>query len=259
MTSSVQKFPHDSLGTVNRLKKKGVVHMIGNKSLVWIGVCLTVTIFIAGCTSPSAPAPIQTQAPTTVIQTIPPTTLEATTVPVNTTVVTPKPTETIVEKEILHDTGTLTTESYKTYDFKEMGFKFVYPGDKFRITIKAEKPILGYALNTEQASQLQGLGLIPHYETYSTKVQWGLIDPSFVLEKATNSTEEFIYGDYVDYRYDGIRYVEIIKTKGEVHPLTYVVDGRWMSYDPVYDNVPPFTYEITITKTGGPTKQSFDF
>jgi hypothetical protein len=231
--------------------------MIGNKSLKWIGVCLIVTIFIAGCASPSAP--VQTPAPTTVIQTVPPTTSEAPLVPVTTTVVTTQTTEAAVEKEILHDTGILTTKTYKTYDFKDLGFKFIYPGDKFRITIKAEKPVLGYALNTEQATGLQGSQLIPHYESYSKKVQWGLIDPSFVLEKATSSTGEFIYGDYIEYRSDGDKYVAMNKTKGEVHPLTYVIDGRWMSYDPVYDNVQTFTYEITITKTGGPTKQSFDF
>jgi hypothetical protein len=231
--------------------------MIGNKSLKWIGVCLIVTIFIAGCASPSAP--VQTPAPTTVIQTVPPTTSETTIVPVTTTVVTTQTTEAAVEKEILHDTGILTTKTYKTYDFKDLGFKFIYPGDKFRITIKAEKPVLGYALNTEQATGLQGSQLIPHYESYSKKVQWGLIDPSFVLEKATSSTGEFIYGDYIEYRSDGDKYVAMNKTKGEVHPLTYVIDGRWMSYDPVYDNVQTFTYEITITKTGGPTKQSFDF
>jgi hypothetical protein len=168
-------------------------------------------------------------------------------------------TEAVVEKEILYDTGILTTKTYKTYDFKDLGFKFIYPGDKFRITIKAEKPVLGYALNSEQATGLQGSQLIPHYESYSKKVQWGLIDPSFVLEKATNSTGEFIYGDYVEYRYEGDKSIAMNKTKGEVHPLTYVVDGRWMSYDPVYDNIQTFTYEITITKTGGPTKQSFDF
>ena len=233
--------------------------MIDNKLLIWAGVCLIVTMVIAGCASPSAPAPVQTPAPTTVIQTIPPTMTEATTVPVTTTVVPTQPTEAVVEKEILHDTGILTTKTYKTYDFKGMGFKFIYPGDKFRITIKAEKPVLGYALNTEQAGGLQGSQLIPHYESYSTKVQWGLIDPSFVLEKATNSSGEFVYGDYVEYRYDGDKYIAMNKTKGEVHPLTYVVDGRWMSYDPVYDNVQTFNYEITITKTGGPTEQSFDF
>ena len=101
--------------------------------------------------------------------------------------------------------------------------------------------------------------LIPHYESYSKNIQWGLIDPSFVLEKATNSTGEFIYGDYIEYRYDDGKYVAMNKTKGEVHPLTYVVDGRWMSYDPVYENVQAFAYEITITKTGGPTEQSFNF
>ena len=60
-----------------------------------------------------------------------------------------------------------------------------------------------------------------------------------VLEKATGTTKEF--------------------TIENVGPLTYVVDGRWMSYDSAYDNVQPFTYEITIVKTGGPTQQSFNF
>jgi hypothetical protein len=233
--------------------------MIGDRFLIWAGVCLIVTMVIAGCVSPSTPAPVQTPAPTTAIQTVLPTTIAATTVPVKTAVMTTKPIEAFVEKEILHDTGILTTKTFKTYDFKDMGFKFIYPGDKFRITIKAEKPVMGYALNTEQATGLQGSQLIPHYESYSKKVQWGLIDPSFVLEKATNSTAEFVYGDYIEYRYDDGNYVAMNKTKGEVHPLTYVVDGRWMSFDPVYDNVQNFNYEITITKTGGLTKQSFDF
>jgi hypothetical protein len=233
--------------------------MIGDRFLIWAGVCLIVTMVIAGCVSPSTPAPVQNPAPTTAIQTVLPTTIAATTVPVKTAVMTTKPIEAFVEKEILHDTGILTTKTFKTYDFKDMGFKFIYPGDKFRITIKAEKPVMGYALNTEQATGLQGSQLIPHYESYSKKVQWGLIDPSFVLEKATNSTAEFVYGDYIEYRYDDGNYVAMNKTKGEVHPLTYVVDGRWMSFDPVYDNVQNFNYEITITKTGGLTKQSFDF
>jgi hypothetical protein len=233
--------------------------MIGDRFLIWAGVCLIVTMVIAGCVSPSTPAPVQTPAPTTAIQTVLPSTIAATTVPVKTALMTTKPIEAFIEKEILHDTGILTTKTFKAYDFKDMGFKFIYPGDKFRITIKAEKPVMGYALNTEQATGLQGSQLIPHYESYSKKVQWGLIDPSFVLEKATNSTAEFVYGDYIEYRYDDGNYVAMNKTKGEVHPLTYVVDGRWMSFDPVYDNVQNFNYEITITKTGGPTKQSFDF
>lgn len=233
--------------------------MTGKKSLLWAVVCLVVTIIVAGCTSPSAPVPVQTPVPTTAIQTVLPTASETPTVSVTTAVITTIPAESVVEKEILYDTGILTTKTYKTYDFKEMGFKFIYPGDKFRISIKAEKPVLGYALNTEQATGLQGSQLIPHYESYSKKVQWGLIDPSFVLEKATNSTGEFIYGDYIEYRYDAGNYVAMNKTKGEVHPLTYVVDGRWMSFDPAFDNVQSFSYEITITKTGGPTKQSFDF
>jgi PBP1b-binding outer membrane lipoprotein LpoB len=51
--------------------------MIGNESLIGIGICLIVTIFIAGCASPSTPAPVQTLAPATVIPTLPPVTSEA--------------------------------------------------------------------------------------------------------------------------------------------------------------------------------------
>ena len=135
--------------------------MIRNKSLMCIGVCLILTIFIAGCASPSASPPLPTASPTAVIQTISTVTVEVTTVPVTTSVVTKQITESVVEKEILRDKGILTTKTYKTYDFKDLGFKFIYPGDKFRISIKAEKPVLGYALNTEQATGLQGSQLDP--------------------------------------------------------------------------------------------------
>jgi hypothetical protein len=249
--------------TVIRFEQKGFDYMIDNKTPTLIGVLLIAAIFIAGCASPSGSAPVQTVVPTTVQTPLPAKGMETPLVTavttLKTTTVTIAPVQTSAEKEILHETGILTTKSFKTYDFKDMGFKFIYPGDKFRITIKAEKPVLGYALNTEQATGLQGSQLIPHYESYSKKVQWGLIDPSFVLEKATDSTGEFIYGDYIEYRYEDGKNIAMNKTKGEVHPLTYVVDGRWMSYDPVYDNVQTFNYEITIIKTGGPTKQSFDF
>lgn len=226
------------------------------KTWMFTALGLMVLIFIAGCATTPPSAPVSTTVPVTDIGTSPQTSIPLTTIPSTITMVTHSPADTVTEKEILRDTGILTTKTYKMYDFKDLGYKFVYPYDTFRITIKSEKPVLGYALNSEQAGQLQGSQLIPHYETYSKKVQWGLIDPSFVLEKATDSTAEFVYGNYVRADKDG---VEKVWNKGEVHPLTYVVDGRWMSYDPLYDNVQQFTYEITITKTGGPTQQSFDF
>ena len=65
-------------------------------------------------------------------------------------------------------------KTYKTYDFKTlMGFKFLYPKDKFKITIKSEKPVLGYALSTEQAGQLTGLSVIPRYQSYIKGVLTG--------------------------------------------------------------------------------------
>jgi hypothetical protein len=213
--------------------------MIMRKSLLLVAVLLVAAVCIAGCSVNTGTPTPTTTVPTTVPTVPPTTTAEPTTAPpVTTTIITTAATTAPVEREVLHETGILSTKSYKTYDFKTlMGYKFLYPKDKFRITIKSQQPVLGYALSTEQAGQLTAL--IPRYQTYQTRVDWGLIEPVMVMEKATDSTKEF--------------------TLTNVWALTYVVDGRWMGYDSNYDNTPSFTYEITIVKTGGPTEQNFDF
>jgi len=211
--------------------------MIGKKTLLLVTVLLVAVVCIAGCT-----VNVGAPTPTTIQTVLPTTTAEQTKVPVTTTLITTAATTAPVGKVVLHETGILTTKTFKTYDFKTlMGYKFLYPKDKFRITIKSEKPVLGYALNTEQAGQLQGSQLIPRYQTYvKGGIDWGLIEPVMVIEKATDTTKEFTLQD-------------------DVRPLTYVVDGRWMGYDSNYDNTAPFSYEITIEKTGGPTEQNFNF
>ena len=218
--------------------------MKGNKTLIITTVFLLVAIFVAGCASPSAPAPVQTPAPTTVPQTSLPTTVttapQITVAPSGTTItITTAPAQTSAEKEFLHEKGMLTTTTFKRYDFKDLGYKFLYPNDKFRIVLKSEKPVIGYAVNTEQAAQLGGSQLVPHYESHSKNIQWGLVEASMVLEKATDVTREF--------------------TVEDVGPLSYVVDGRWMSFEPVYDGTPPFSYELIITRISGPTAQNFNF
>jgi len=218
--------------------------MKGNKTLIITTVFLLAAIFVAGCASPSAPAPVQTPAPTTVPQTSLPTTVttapQITVAPSGTTItITTAPAQTSAEKELLHEKGMLTTTTFKRYDFKDLGYKFLYPNDKFRIVLKSEKPVIGYAVNTEQAAQLGGSQLVPHYESHSKNIQWGLVEASMVLEKATDVTREF--------------------TVEDVGPLSYVVDGRWMSFEPVYDGTPPFSYELIITRISGPTAQNFNF
>jgi hypothetical protein len=215
--------------------------MIRKKTLLFVTILLMAAVCIAGCTV-NVGAPTQTTV-ATIVQTVPPTTItaEPTTVPVTTTIITTAATTVSTEKQILHETGILTTKTYKTYDFKTMmGYKFLYPKDKFRITIKSEKPVLGYAVSSVQAGQLDGSQLIPRYQSYiKGGIDWGLIEPVMVMEKATDTTKEF--------------------TLDDVGQLTYVVDGRWMGYDSNYDKTTPFNYEITIVKTGGPTQQNFDF
>jgi hypothetical protein len=211
--------------------------MIRKNSLLLVAVLLVAAVCIAGC-SVNLGGPTPTPVPTAV-QTVPPTTAAPTTAPVTTTIVTTAATTAPTEVQVLHETGTLTTKTYKTYDFKTlMGYKFLYPKDKFRITIKSEQPVLGYALSTLQAGQLTAL--IPRYQSYiKGGIDWGLIEHFMVIEKATDTTKEFTLTDTM--------------------PLTYVVDGRWMSYESDYSNTGPFKYEITIVKTGGPTQQNFDF
>jgi hypothetical protein len=218
--------------------------MKGNKTLIFTTVFLLASIFVAGCASPYSPGPVQTPGPATVTRTSLPTmvttTPQITVAPSGTTTsITTAPAQTSAEKEILHEKGMLTTTTFKVYDFKDLGYKFLYPNDKFRVTLKSERPVLGYAVNSEQALLLQGSQLVPHYESYSKNVQWGLVEASMVLEKATDVTREF--------------------TVEEVGPLSYVVDGRWMSFDPIYDGTSPFSYELIITKISGPTTQNFNF
>jgi hypothetical protein len=210
--------------------------MIDRKNFVVIIVLLLSTAFIAGCTSQSGSSYPQTAVPTTIQTAVPTTvtTLQTTALPVDTTLATAKPTETPADKELLHDKGMLTVTTYKAYNFKDMGYKFVNPGDTFRITIKSDNPVIGYAMNTEQASGLEGSQHIPHYESYSTKVQWGLVTPYMIFEKATDSSKEFTFEN--------------------VEPLTYVVDARWLSYDKIYQSTPPFRYEITITNIYNPNQ-----
>lgn len=213
--------------------------MIGKPTLLLM-VILLAGAGIAGCTvNVGTPAP--TTVPPVVQTTIAPatTTEPPTPVVVTTTSAPVKTPTTLAEKVILHEKDILTTKSYKTYDFKTlMGYKFLYPKDKFRITIKSEKPVLGYAVSTQQAGQLAAL--IPRYQSYiKGGLDWGILEPDMVIEKAVDTTKEF--------------------TLEDTGALTYVVDGRWMGYDSNYDNTPPFSYEITIVKTGGPTEQNFDF
>lgn len=219
--------------------------MFWEKTIIHFTVLLVAAVWIAGCTmNVGSPAPtpvVPTPVPAPLQTVIPATTAEPTTVPVTKTILTTAGTPAPAENVVLHETGILTTKDYKTYDFKTlMGYKFLYPKDRFRITIKSDQPVLGYALSTERAGQLQGTQLIPRYVSYvKGGIDWGLIEPVMVIDKATNTSKEF--------------------TLTDVGPLTYVVDGRWMSYDSNYNRITPFTYEITIVKTGGPTEQNFDF
>ena len=131
--------------------------MISKKFLLILTILLLGSVCIAGCTISSGTPAAPVTAAATTIQTASPTpTAEPTHIQKTTTLIPAVTTAVSAEKVILHETGMLTTKTYKTYDFKAMGYKFLY---------QSEKPIMGYSTNSEQAGQLQAL--IPQYQSYS--------------------------------------------------------------------------------------------
>lgn len=138
----------------------------------------------------------------------------------------------VTEKVILTTKGTLSPTEYKTYDFKAMGDQFSQLGEKYRITIKADKPVIGYAVTSTQAAELKGNTMVPHYTTSSDKVQWGQITPYMMLENVTDSSKTF--------------------TVDTIAPYVYVIDARWMASDEKFRSTKPFAYELTIVKITNP-------
>ena len=96
------------------------------------------------------------------------------------------------------------------------------------IVLEADKPVLGYAVTTYQADQLAGNLMTPNYVTHSDKIQWGLIEPSMVMEKVTDDTKTFTVDKEAFY--------------------SYVIDGRWMQSVDEYADTEPFGYTLTIMK-----------
>jgi len=186
---------------------------------------LAMLIAFSGCTS-QQPAPV-TQ-PATQVSFLPTTAIPVTALPGTTAAVTTPSTRPDVEKLILTAHGMISTTEFKTFDFKSMGDQFSQIGVKYRITLKADKPVLGYAVTSTQASELQGNTMIPRYDSTSDKIQWGLIEPYMSLGKVTDATQTF--------------------TVDTVAPYVYVVDARWMGFDNDYNMTAPFNYELSITK-----------
>jgi hypothetical protein len=191
---------------------------------------------------PPAPAATQTPAPAVTPlgtpvaapQEVSPAVTNAAQLPVKTSA-TVKTFETLTgsEKVILNTQGSILPTEYKIYDFKAMGDEFSKVGEKYRITLKADKPVIGYAVTRTQADELQGSQLIPRYDSSSDKIQWGLITPYMVLGRVTEETKTF--------------------TVETVNPYVYVVDARWMGFEPAYKTTSPFNYELTITKIISPS------
>jgi hypothetical protein len=195
-------------------------------------ILLAIAVAFSGCTSqqaaPATPVATQTVVPVTSAVTDTPAPVSTAAKAAETT----RETRTETEKVILTTKGTISPTEFKTFDFKSMGDEYSQVGVKYKITLKADKPVIGFAVTRTQADQLQSNEMTPQYTSGSDKIQWGLITPYMSLEKVTDSTKTF--------------------TVETVNPYVYVVDARWMTSDNDYKTTAPFNYELTIVKITTP-------
>jgi len=187
-----------------------------------MGIFLCVLLCTAGCTSsqapPATPAPVPVTSISEPATTVPPAATAASTV-------------TVTQKSgnvIFTESGMVSPSTFKTYDFRTMGEPLQELGETYTIIIKAEKPVLGYAVTTYQADQLNSNLMIPKYVSHSDKVQWGLIEPQMIMEKVTDNKKTFSVEKEAFY--------------------AYVIDGRWMQSVDEYAATEPFGYTLTIMK-----------
>jgi len=129
---------------------------------------------------------------------------------------------------ILDDTHSLTIREYKEYPFEDMGYDFLYEGDRFQVSIQSEKPVIVYVVGYMDAIRIQAPGEAPRYETGVTRLQWGSTAPVFFWERVTDRIGTFSIEDVGRY--------------------SLVVDPRWMNYDEDWKTGRPFTYRLRITK-----------
>ena len=116
--------------------------MISKKFLLILTILLLGAVCIAGCTTSSGTPAASVTATATTIQAASPTpTSEPTPVQKTITLMPAVTTAVSTEKVILHETGMLTTKTYKTYDFKAMGYKFLYPKDKIKSPSNPRSPL----------------------------------------------------------------------------------------------------------------------
>jgi len=215
--------------------------------MVWhFGTAFSFVLFLlcvfSGCSSPLQPAPDNgTVSATgeTIAESLPSESLTATPVPVKPAAT---PRETRVEPVmvttvrtaagsgavLLDDTYTLTIKEYKEYPFKDMGYEFLYEGDRFQVSVQSEKPVILYVVGYMDAIRIQASDNTPHYEEGVSKLQWGNVEPVFFWERVTDRTGTFAITGVGRY--------------------SLVVDPRWMTYDKDWMTGRPFTFRLRITK-----------
>ncbi|MFA4877780.1 MAG: hypothetical protein WC586_10225 [Methanoregula sp.] len=194
--------------------------------IIMATAALVLLTVLSGCTSQQPATP----APTTTIQTPPPvTTVSVTTAATAAPSVSFTTQETKAVKILLRTKGNITPQSFKTFDFSSLGEEFSKVGVDYKIDLKADKPLLGYAVTTTQAAQLRSNELTPTILAGSSdKINWGLITPNMVLDKVTDGSQTF--------------------TITAETPYVYVIDGRYLATgNATKDNV-PINYDLTITK-----------
>ena len=154
-------------------------------------LALLVLILASGCFSDSKPvdrlnttvnetvaAPVTN--PVTEIPKAPDTTKPSTMVtPIQPIIVTTATTQQESGKILVDDSYSLSINEYKEYKFSDIGYDFLYEGDRFQFAITSDKPVIVYVVGYMDSIRIQASDGTPHYEIGDPNLQWGNVKPAF--------------------------------------------------------------------------------
>jgi hypothetical protein len=131
-------------------------------------------------------------------------------------------------KILVDESYSLSINEYREYKFSDLGYAFLYEGDRFQFSITSEKPVMVYIVGYMDSIRIQASDGTPHYEVGNPNLQWGNVKPAFYWERVTDKIATF-------------RITEVGK-------YSFVVDPRWMTYDEDWKTRRSFSYKLRITR-----------
>lgn len=159
-------------------------------------IVMVSAVLAAGCTAPSSVPVTMTETTGTPVQTAGPP--AATTTPAPeilpapvTTIATPEPPSST--KEMYYDTVTIPMErkQYELVHFEDIGYPYLYPGEKYIVRITSDHAIFAYVIPTVNVPYLTASGGVPVYDKGTRTYEYGQLTPVMKMEDVFEDGADF--------------------------------------------------------------------